>query len=406
MKILHTSDWHLGQTLYAKKDRHEEHKAFFQWLLKTLRDEQIDILLVAGDVFDTAFPNHASQKMYYDFLIEAVRGGCRQVIVIGGNHDSPSFLNAPADVLAALNIKVVGSITANLQDEIIEIQGKDGALEAIVCAVPFLRERDISRFVEEENYTDRTHRINENIQRHYQTLARLTEEKRMTAGKWVPVIATGHLSVLGGLRAEDDGVRETYIGNIEALTPEIFPKSFDYVALGHFHLPKIINDRIRYSGSPIPMGFAELSKAKCVYIIQFSNKSTQIKSLEIPLFQPMHTLIGDLSTLENQLKELIDTKPKIWVEIVYTGEVLITDLAKRLHHFVEKSNVEIISIKNPKYISGLLTSDKTHQTLENLNEQDVFQNLLKKNNIPETQQQELTELYNEILESLSNPENN
>ena len=209
MKILHTSDWHLGRTLYSKKERQEEHIAFLDWLFKTIKENSIDLLLIAGYVFDTASPNTTSQKMYYNFLVNVRMAGCETVIVVGGNHDSPSFLNAPKDILAALNVVVIGSATEDIGDEIVTVKNKDGDPALIVCAVPFLRERDISRFSERESYTDRSKRINDSIKKHYEEIARLAELKRKELGKAIPIIATGHLSVAGGRRNEDDGVRET-----------------------------------------------------------------------------------------------------------------------------------------------------------------------------------------------------
>jgi exonuclease SbcD len=128
----------------------------------------------------------------------------KNVIVVGGNHDSPSFLNAPKDILAALNVSVIGNSSENIEEEIIVIKDKNKNPSIIVCGVPFLRERDISRFAEGENYSDRSKRINENIKKHYQEIAELAENKRKELGKAIPIVVTGHLSVAGGKRNEDD----------------------------------------------------------------------------------------------------------------------------------------------------------------------------------------------------------
>ena len=407
MKILHTSDWHLGRSLYSKKDRYDEHQAFLQWLLEILRAKQIDVLLIAGDIFDIAFPNNASQKMYYDFLVSAIKTGCRHIVVTGGNHDSPSFLNAPKDVLSALNVTVIGSISDNPEDEIITIRNTQGEPEAIICAVPFLRERDISRFSEGESYADRALRVNLGIKKHYAEIAELAEIKRRDAGKWIPVIATGHLSVVGGLRGEDDGVRETYIGNIEALPPEIFPDTFDYVALGHFHIPIAIRHNIRYCGSPIPMGFDEAAHPKLVFVIEFQDdtEKMEINKVEIPVFQTLASVKGNKQEIETRLEELKKKNESVWAEIIYTGDEIFPNLTDWVNQITEKSNIEVINIKNLKYIGGLLSRHETNQKLEDLNEAEVFRKLLEKRQIPESQQQELTALYNEILESIKNPEN-
>lgn len=108
MRLLHTSDWHIGRTLYGRK-RYEEHESFLSWLAKTIQDKAIDVLLVAGDVFDTSAPNNRAQELYYRFLCRVAASSCRHVVAIAGNHDSPSFLDAPKELLKALDIHVVGS---------------------------------------------------------------------------------------------------------------------------------------------------------------------------------------------------------------------------------------------------------------------------------------------------------
>lgn len=314
----------MGKTLYAKKERHEEHAAFFDWLLATIREKRIDLLLVAGDVFDTSAPSTANQRMYYGFLMRVRAAGCANVVVVGGNHDSPSFLNAPKDILAALDVRVVGNAGEDMADEIIVVNDASGAPGLIVCGVPFLRERDISRFAEGESYADRSKRINDNIRKHYEAVAALAEEKRGLLGKAVPIVATGHLSVAGGKRNDDDGVRETYIGNIEAVGSDIFPDLFDYVALGHYHIPSAIKDHVRYCGSPVPMGFGEAGQKKCVYVVDLT-EGRQIETVEIPVFQQLASIEGDKAAIEKRLRELKSLDRSVWTEILYTGGDIFPD---------------------------------------------------------------------------------
>jgi exonuclease SbcD len=400
MKILHTSDWHLGRTLYSKKERHGEHTLFLEWLLKTIKDNSIEILLIAGDIFDNASPSSTSQKMYYDFLIKVKYSGCENVIVVGGNHDSPSFLNAPKDILAALNVSVIGNSSENIEEEIIVIKDKNKNPSIIVCGVPFLRERDISRFAEGENYSDRSKRINENIKKHYQEIAELAENKRKELGKAIPIVVTGHLSVAGGKRNEDDGVRETYIGNIEAVGSDIFPNTFDYVALGHYHIQSIIKDHIRYCGSPIPMGFGEAGQKKCIYIIDFNN-GKKIESIEIPVFQKLESIIGDKSFLTKRITELRKTDLSAWVEVIYNGEEIFPDFTSWANEQIANSNIEILKLQNRQYLIDVLTKDDTTNSLEELNAFDVFDKLLDKNEISTEQKEELKESYKEIVTGIN-----
>jgi exonuclease SbcD len=373
---------------------------FLEWLLKTIKDNSIEILLIAGDIFDNASPSSTSQKMYYDFLIKVKYSGCENVIVVGGNHDSPSFLNAPKDILAALNVSVIGNSSENIEEEIIVIKDKNKNPSIIVCGVPFLRERDISRFAEGENYSDRSKRINENIKKHYQEIAELAENKRKELGKAIPIVVTGHLSVAGGKRNEDDGVRETYIGNIEAVGSDIFPNTFDYVALGHYHIQSIIKDHIRYCGSPIPMGFGEAGQKKCIYIIDFNN-GKKIESIEIPVFQKLESIIGDKSFLTKRITELRKTDLSAWVEVIYNGEEIFPDFTSWANEQIANSNIEILKLQNRQYLIDVLTKDDTTNSLEELNAFDVFDKLLDKNEISTEQKEELKESYKEIVAGIN-----
>ncbi len=400
MKLLHTSDWHLGRTLYSKKERQEEHKAFLEWLLKTIHEEKINILIIAGDVFDTASPSSSSQKIYYDFLIQVRNSGCKQVIIVGGNHDSPSFLNAPKEILSALNVTVIGNVGTHIEDEIVVVKDAKNEPALIVCAVPFLRERDISRFAEGETYADRSKRINENIQKHYEEIAAIAEKKRETLGRKIPIVVTGHLSVSGGKRDADDGVRETYIGNIEAIGIDIFPKTFDYVALGHYHIASKMKHHIRYSGSPIPMGFGEANQKKVVYVIDFEDQMN-IETKEIPVFQKLESIVGDKNYISKRITELKETGDSVWIEIIYQGDDVFPDFTSWAYELTADSNIEILKLQNRLYLNESLTLEDTTASLNELDVFKVFDTLLEKNGISEVSQEELKGSYQEIISSLS-----
>ena len=399
MKLLHTSDWHLGRTLYSKKERVEEHTAFLDWLLTTLKSKLIDILLIAGDIFDTSSPNSTSQTLYYDFLIKARDAGCKNIIVVGGNHDSPSFLNAPKHLLKTLNVTVIGNISDSIEDEIVVIHDSQGKPSLIVCGVPFIRERDISRFAEGENYADRASRINESIKKHYNDIALLAEGKRANLGTSIPIIATGHLSVAGGKRNDDDGVRETYVGNIEVISSDIFPDTFDYVALGHYHVPSTIKEHIRYSGSPIAMGFGEAKQTKCVYILDFENE-LRIETLSIPVFQKLESIAGDKNHIEQRINELKTKGESVWVEVIYKGQEIFPDFSNWLSEQIDNTKIEILKQQNRQYLNEVLSINDTTVPLDELDAYEVFEKLLDKNDIPEEQRQELIQSYNEILINL------
>lgn len=400
MRILHTSDWHLGKTLYAKKDRHEEHSAFFEWLLSTIKAQKVDVLLVAGDIFDTASPSSTSQKMYYDFLIKVKSVGCENVIVVGGNHDSPSFLNAPRDILSALNVSVIGNASENLEDELVIVNNNTGEPALIVCGVPFLRERDISRYTDGESYSDRSKRVNESIKNHYSQIAELAEEKRKEIGADIPIIATGHLSVAGGKRNEDDGVRETYIGNVEAVGYDIFPETFDYVALGHYHIPSAITETIRYCGSPIPMGFGEVGQKKRVYLLDY-NEERKIETIYIPIFQEMESIVGDKAYIEERLTDLKKENKSVWIEVIYTGKELFSDLSLWVNDLIADTAIELLKLQDRQYLNQVLTQKDTSESLEDLDVFDVFDKKLEKEAILEEEKEVLKALYTEVVQQLN-----
>jgi len=240
MRVLHTSDWHIGRTLYGRK-RYEEFEAFLTWLAETIQQNEIDALLVAGDVFDTSAPSNRAQELYYRFLCRVAASSCRHVVVVAGNHDSPSFLNAPKELLKALDVHVVGSSTESLEDEVLVLRNEQDAPELIVCAVPYLRDRDIRVAEAGESVEDKERKLIDGIRTHYAAVAALAEQKREELGVDIPIVGTGHLFTAGGQTVDGDGVRELYVGTLAHVTAGIFPANFDYLALGHLHVPQNVD---------------------------------------------------------------------------------------------------------------------------------------------------------------------
>ena len=176
MKILHTSDWHLGRSLYRRK-HYEEFSAFLDWLTQTIEEKKVEALMVAGDVFDTSTPSNRVQELYYRFLCRVAASCCRSVVVVAGNHDSPSSLNAPKELLRALNVYVVGSMTEALEDEVFVLQTDDNP-EVIVCAVPYLPDKDIRAVEPGETIEDKNAKLVEGLKNHYADVCAIAEQKR------------------------------------------------------------------------------------------------------------------------------------------------------------------------------------------------------------------------------------
>ncbi|OEU69717.1 MAG: exonuclease sbcCD subunit D [Desulfuromonadales bacterium C00003093] len=401
MKILHTSDWHIGRTLYGRK-RYDEFAAFLLWLAETIRRERVDALLVAGDVFDTSTPSNRAQELYYRFLCRVATSSCRHVIVIAGNHDSPSFLNAPKELLRALNVHVIGAVTENLEDEVLLLSNQQGAPELIVCAVPYLRDRDIRVAEAGESIEDKERKLIDGIRSHYSEVTALAEQQRKELGAQIPIIATGHLFTAGGQTVDGDGVRELYVGSLAHVTSEIFPACIDYLALGHLHVPQKVNgsEVMRYSGSPLPMGFGEARQEKSVCLVEFAGGEASVKLAGVPVFQRLERIRGSWEEVSAMILELSAAQCRAWLEVVYEGEEVIGDLRERLEAAVSGTEMEILRVQNKRIIDRVLKQIHDDETLDDLNIDEVFERCLSVHDVPEEQRPELLRAYQETVTSL------
>jgi len=401
MKILHTSDWHIGRTLYGRK-RYEEFAAFLNWLGESIQHNAIDALLVAGDVFDTSAPSNRAQELYYRFLCRVAASACRHVVIIAGNHDSPSFLNAPKELLKALDVHVIGNSTEDLEGEVLVLRDAQDAPELIVCAVPYLRDRDIRVAEAGESVEDKEQKLIEGIRDHYAAVTGLAEQKRTELGVDIPIIAMGHLFTAGGQTIDGDGVRELYVGSLAHVTAGIFPSCFSYLALGHLHVPQKVNgsETILYSGSPLPMGFGEARQQKSVCQVEFHNTAASVQLIDVPVFQQLERVKGNWNGISNRILELSATGSQAWLEVIYDGDEIIGDLRERLEAAISGTQMVILRVKNNRIIDRVLKQTHEQETLDDLNVNDVFERCLAVHDVPEDQRPELLRAYQETLSSL------
>ncbi len=406
MKLLHTSDWHIGRTLYDKR-RHDEHAAFLAWLLQVIINEQVEVLLVCGDIFDTISPGNKSQELYYSFLRRAVDSGCRHIVIIGGNHDSPSLLDAPKQVLQSLGIHVIGSCPQSVEEEIILLRDHQGEEQAIICAIPYLRDRDV-RSARESTHEDKTQDLVTGLAKHYSQVQEKAKELKERIGKDIPIIVTGHLFTTGGKVAEGDGVRDLYVGSLAEVSSSLFSDDVDYVALGHLHIPQRVSkkDHIRYCGSPLAMGFGEAGQRKEVVVVDFSTDSLfpAIEPIEIPTFQLLQRITGTLETIETRLQQLVSQDQSIWVEISYDGTLSATVLREHLETIVTGSKVEILRLHNIRLADHVLHQPIWQQTLDDLDEREVFRRRLDCEELDTHEREMLIALYEKILFALHEEE--
>ncbi|MEN6375051.1 MAG: exonuclease SbcCD subunit D C-terminal domain-containing protein [Smithella sp.] len=401
MKLLHTSDWHIGRALYNRK-RYDEFEVFLNWLAEIIERENIDVLLVAGDVFDNTTPSNHAQELYYRFLCRVAASANRHVVIIAGNHDSPSFLDAPRQLLKFLNVHVVGCISSDPADELVVIAGPDGEARLIVCAIPYLRDRDIRTAEEGESVEDKERKIIEGIRVHYRQVCNAAERKRAELKKPVPIVAMGHLFAAGGQTVDGDGVRELYIGTLAQVKTDIFPESIDYLALGHLHFPQTVggSEVIRYCGSPLPIGFNEAEKQKSVVVVEFGENDPYIKSIPVPCFQELKTLRGDWPAISAGIHELKTERSNAWLEIIYEGDEITGNLQERLDESIAGSSLEILRTKNNRVIERALAGMNPEETLDDLDVTEVFKRCLKAHEVPEDQQATLLSAYQEIIVSI------
>jgi DNA repair protein SbcD/Mre11 len=400
MRILHTSDWHIGRMLYGRK-RYEEFEGFLTWLGNIIDQESIDVVLLSGDVFDNSTPSSRAQELYYRFLGRVAVGANRHVVVTAGNHDSPSLLNAPKVVLEFLNVHVVGFPSECIDDELIVIADEDNAPLLIVCAIPYLRDRDIRTAEAGESVEDKDRKIIEGIRNHYRTVCERAKEKREELGKAIPIVAMGHLFASGGKTTDGDGVRELYVGSLAQVRSDVFPDCIDYMALGHLHIPQKIggSEFIRYAGSPLPIGFGEADQEKSVVIIEFSGDERAVRTVAIPQFQELKTLQGDWNTIARQIDKMAAAGSRAWLEIVYEGDEIAGNLREHLDEAIARTGMEILRIKNNRVVERALTGGDT-ESLDELNIVDVFKRCMETHEVPEHQHRGLLDAYQEVVVSI------
>jgi len=392
MKILHKSDWHLGQH-FIGKSRAGEHQAFINWILIQIVEQQIDAVIIAGDVFDTGAPPSYAREIYNRFVVEVNKLGC-QLIVLGGNHDSVSTLNESKDLLAYLNTQVIANVTSDLSEQIIilnhsfgESKGKPGA---VLCAIPFIRPKDVMTSRAGETGQEKQQALGQAIKDHYANLYQLADDKRKELDCEIPIVATGHLTALGVKTS--DSVRDIYIGSLEAFSASEFPPA-DYIALGHIHRPQVVakSEHIRYSGSPIPLSFDELSTEKQVLIAEFNEGTLKtVSPLKVPLFQPMQSIKGDLESIETQLNALendADALPT-WLHIEVQTQDYLNDLQQRIATLVEDLNVEVLQLRRARTNRQVSIEKQQKQVLAELTPLDVFEQRLAQESFETEQEQQ------------------
>lgn len=391
MRFLHTSDWHLGNESF-RQSRQGEYERFLQWLTSTIQQEQVDVLLISGDLYDTQNPSIASQRLFMGFLAAVTRANPQLVVIAtAGNHDSSHRVAMPAPLCEALgHIHLIGAIqqlsagVVDLDSLIIPIGANP--VQAVVAAVPYVRPGDLMAAVQEgETPGQAYHRALAEL---YTKLDQRIQEKFGA----IPRVAMGHMTVLGGERSSSE---RALVGGLEDIPLRLLASgSWDYIALGHLHRAQRLGDRTAYSGSPFAMDFSEAKNAFQVLI--WENK--HIRSIPVPTFLPIHQWSGTLEDLklhvqsgtfqhEHQAIELIkDTQIPLRLEIL--GGIPGSALRKEIQDL-------LLSIPNRPYqLIQLQISRSLDQSTQSGNDSDLDADPLPQ------------EVFNALLKALKRPESN
>jgi exonuclease SbcD len=420
MRIIHTSDWHLGQYFYGKS-RANEHQLFLSWLLEQVPKYEVGAIIVAGDIFDTSTPPSYAREMYFDFIAKLHKISC-QLIILAGNHDSVAMLAESQSVLSNLSTRVITHVVPisedrddkiahsengydleTLNQQVFALGNGQGKTQAVICAVPFVRPRDVIKSKAGQSASEKQQSLQQAIAAHYQMLYQhaqlLARNIEQEQGQAIPIIATGHLTALGvSLNdSKSDSVRDIYIGSLEAFPAAAFPP-FDYIALGHIHRAQRVakSEHIRYCGSPIALSFDEAKQEKKVLVAEFSGHCLeQVTDLVIPCFQPLYMVKTSVDDLEINLESTLAefeiyqqerkkissplTSCKAWLDIEIDHGDHLTDLSQRVSELVSDLPVEVLLVRRSKKSRKRQQNQLSHQdnsTLSELSLQEVFDSRL------------------------------
>lgn len=395
MRILHTSDWHLGQNFYSKS-RAAEHDAFLTWLLATAEEHLVDAIIVAGDIFDTGSPPSYARELYNRFVVKLQQTGCH-LVVLAGNHDSVATLNESKDILAWLKTTVVASAGSAP----FYLPLRDGSPGAVFCPVPFLRPRDImtsqAGLSGQEKQLHLLQAITDYYQQQYQAACELRGDSVL------PIIASGHLTTVGA--SKSDAVRDIYIGTLDAFPAQNFPPA-DYIALGHIHRPQKPGgqEHIRYCGSPIALSFDETGNSKYVNLVTFSaGKLANVTALEVPVTQQLAVIKGDLESIRQQLEQWrgSPTDAPVWLDIEIATEDYLSNMQRKIQALTADLPVEVLLVRRSREQRERILAGERRETLSELKVEEVFARRLAQEELDDIQIARLQSLFSETLHSLN-----
>jgi exonuclease SbcD len=347
MKLLHTSDWHLGKRLF-RLERLPEQVLFLEELLKIIQQEQIDHLLVAGDIFDVPQPPHRALKLFYDFIAKFCVTTNAQMWVIGGNHDSGTLLDAPQGLIDEKRIHLYGSLRGTPTDHWVKLSD-----DVSLALLPYFRGHELSAWNKSAEL--------EVVLKDFLQLAPSSGQK---------ILMAHHLF---GLYEAAGSEQALALSGLESI-PLDWLNNFDYVALGHIHKPQTLKKSkpmVRYSGSPLPMRFSEIAP-KGVEILEFSNEFTH-RTLPLTTYRPLYSLALTPENWKKTLTELPKGNLPAALEITLKLTSPIPGLVEEIRLWGEQNKLEILGVI-PQFGQEEQTKEKDHWTeLLSLSPEKLFE---------------------------------
>jgi DNA repair protein SbcD/Mre11 len=402
MRVLHTSDWHLGQN-FMGKSRQAEHQALIDWLLLQVDAHQVDAVIIAGDIFDTGTPPSYARELYAQLVVRLHTAGVA-LLLLGGNHDSVATLRESSALLECLSARVVPSADApQTQVHVLPLRGTNEP-GCVVCAIPFIRARDVMRSEFGQSAADKQQHLLRAIQDYYaachDAALALRDTLSRDLGRTLPLIATGHLTTVGASATES--VRDIYVGTLDAFPTAAFPP-VDYLALGHIHRPQKIGgrDHLRYSGSPIALSFDEAAQQKEVLLVDLDETGFRgATPLPVPAFQRLVPLRGNLKTLADELPRIArDATPEqpVWLEVTVADDDYLSDLPARIQALTDGLPLEVLRIRRERGRAAAGVDAEAGVTLDELDPHDVFARRLAQETLEEDLRASLTERYRSVV---------
>jgi len=384
MKILITADWHIGKRLH-NEDLSQDMNLFFEWLLDQIKFNEIEYLLVAGDIFDNNNPSNESNKIYYSFLKKLSALNCKAIIT-AGNHDSPSFIDVPKELLSEFDISVFGTFPGidKVEEIFVPLIDKNGIEIAVVAAIPFLQDRFVRQVGEGEGAKEIAEKIKQGMKTLFEQIGGALKEKYPS----IPKIGMAHLHAQGTEVSEAE--REIQIGNQEGIASSDL-NQFDYLALGHIHTGQpVIKGKIQYASSPISLGFSENKYNHKVVMLDINDNKIMESEIPVKKNRSLYQLKGTMKEVEEQVQKLENKYSlQVLLDILIEEDKFDPTITDRLEAIKEMLAVDNkMKIINTRIIFKDKTATRFSSTfnaneLKDLKPMDVFKNLIENRDMAE-----------------------